>query len=142
MWRVTGRGMAVLLAGLVAQALLTGCGGGSSSLTPQEQLCDSISDLQASAADLERLSLDSNRAEVQQSIDGLLTALGNVSNDVGGVLESNVDTIEQSLNQLSSNIGSLPDNASIGEVVAAVQQSIPALRAAINEVLSGADCDT
>jgi hypothetical protein len=141
MWRTSGRGMAVLLAGLVAQALLTACGG-SSTLTPQEQLCDSISDLQASAADLERLSLDSTRAEVQQSIDGFLTALGNVSNDVGGVLESNVDTIEQSLNQLSSNIGNLPDNASIGEVVAAVQQSIPALRAAINEVLSGADCGT
>ena len=141
MWRVTGRGTAVLLAGLVAQALLTGCGG-SSQLTPQEQLCDSISDLQASAADLERLSLDSTRAEVQQSIDGFLTALGNVSSDVGGVLESNADTIEQSLNQLSSNIGNLPDDASIGEVVAAVQQSIPALRAAINEVLSGAGCGT
>jgi hypothetical protein len=141
MWRTSGRGMAVLLAGLVAQALLTACGG-SSALTPQEQLCDSISDLQASAADLERLSLDSPRAEVQQSIDGFLTALGDVGSDVGAALESDVDTVEQSLNQLSSNIGNLPDDASIGELVAVVQQSIPALRAAINEVLSGADCDT
>ena len=142
MWRISCRGMAVLLAGLLTQALLAGCGGGSETLSPQQQLCDSITDLQASAADLERLSLDSTRAEVQQTIDGFLTALGNVSENVGGVLQSNVDTIEKSLNQLSSNIGSLPDNASIGDVVAAVQQSVPALRAAINEVLSGADCNT
>jgi prefoldin subunit 5 len=134
--------MAVLLATCLAQAVLVGCGGGSSaSLSPQEQLCDSISDLQASAADLEHLSLDSSRAEVQQSIDGFLNALGNVSNDVGGVLQSNADTIQKSLNQLSSNIGNLPDNASIGAVIAAVQQSVPALRAALNEVLSGADCN-
>jgi phage-related protein len=131
----------MLLATCLAQALLVGCGG-SSAPTAQEQLCDSISDLKSSAADLQRLSLDSNRAEVQQSIDGFLTALGNVSDDVGGVVESNVDTIEKSLNQLSSNIGSLPDNASIAAVVTAVQQSIPALRAAVNEVLSGADCGT
>jgi hypothetical protein len=130
----------MLLATCLAQALLVGCGGGSSTPTAQEQLCDSISDLKASAADLQRLSLDSNRADVQQSIDGFLTALGNVSDDVGGVLQSNADTIEKSLNQLSSNIGNLPDNASIGEVIAAVQQSIPALKAAVNEVLSGAGC--
>ena len=135
--------MAMLFATCLAQALLVGCGGGSSSsLTPQEQLCDSIGDLKASAADLESLSLQSSRGEVQQSIDGFLTALGNVSDDVGGVITSNADTIEKSLNQLSSNLGSLPDNASIGDVVAAVQQSIPALRAAINEVLSGVDCGT
>ena len=135
--------MAMLFATCLAQALLVGCGGGSSSsLTPQEQLCDSIGDLKASAADLESLSLQSSRGEVQQSIEGFLTALGNVSDDVGGVITSNADTIEKSLNQLSSNLGSLPDNASIGDVVAAVQQSIPALRAAINEVLSGVDCGT
>lgn len=132
----------MLLATCLTQALLAGCGGESSeSLTPQQQLCDSITDLKASAADLERLSLDSSRAEVQQSIDGFLTALGDVSKNVGGVLESNADTVEKSLNQLSSNIGKLPDNASIGQVVAAVQQSIPALRAAVNEVLNGADCN-
>ena len=145
MWRISGRGrrgLAVLFAACLAQALLVGCGGGSSSLTPQEQLCDSVSDLQASAADLQRLSLESSRADVQQSIDGFVTALGNVGDDLGGVVTSNVDTIEKSLNQLSSNLGSLPDNASIGDVVAAVQQSIPALRAAISEVLSGVDCGT
>ena len=132
--------MAMLLATCLAQALLAGCGGGGSP-TAQEQLCDSITDLKASAADLQRLSLDSSRSDVQQSVDGFLTALGNVGDDVGAVLGSNADTIEKSLNQLSSNIGNLPDNASIGQVVAAVQQSIPALRAAINEVLSGADCN-
>jgi len=130
----------MLLATCLAQVLLAGCGGGSSTLTPQEQLCDSVSDLQAAAADLQRLSLSSSRADVQQSIDGFVTALGNVSDDVGGVVTSNVDTIEKSLDQLSSNLGSLPNNASIGDVVAAVQQSIPALRSAVNEVLSGVDC--
>jgi hypothetical protein len=140
MWRTRGRGLVLLLAGCLAQALLVGCGGGSQTLTAQQQLCLSVSDLKASAVALSRLDLDSTRAEVQQSVDGLLIALGNVSDDVGRALESNVDTIERSLDQLSSNIGSLPDNASIGDLVAAVQQSVPALRAALNEVLSGVDC--
>jgi hypothetical protein len=128
----------MLLATCLMQALLAGCSG--STPTAEDQLCESITVLKASAADLERLSLTSTRAEVQQSIDGLLTSLGDVGDNVGGVLKSNVDTVEKSLDQLSSNIGSLPDSASIGDVVAAVQQSIPALRAAVNEVLSGADC--
>ena len=141
MRRISGRGVVVLLAACLAQALLVGCGGGGSeALTPQQQLCNSISDLKASAAALERLSLDSTRAQVQQSVDGFLTDLGNVADDVGAVLGSNANTIKKSLDQLSSNIGNLPDNASIGEVIAAVQQSIPALRAAVNQVLNGADC--
>ncbi len=143
MWRISGRGrrgLAVVIVTCLAQVLLVGCGG-SSTPTAQEQLCNSITDLKASAADLERLSLDSSRTEVQQSVDGFLTALRKVSDNVGGVLKANANTIEKSLNQLSSNIGNLPDNASIGDVVAAVQQSIPALKAAVNEVLSGADCN-
>jgi len=48
----------MLLATCLVQVLLAGCGGGSSTLTPQEQLCDSVSDLQAAAADLQRLSLN------------------------------------------------------------------------------------
>lgn len=130
----------MLLAACLAQAVLAGCGGGSTSLSPQQQLCDSVSELRTSANELRGLSLDSTRAEVQQSVDGFLIALENVSDSVGGVLQSNVDTVEKSLDQLSAQLGSLPDSASIGDVVAAVQQSIPALRAAIDEVLAGVDC--
>lgn len=139
MWRTIGRGVAVLLAGLLAQALLTGCSSGSTP-SAQQQLCQSISELKAAVADMRRLSLDSTRAEVQQSVDGLLNALGNVSDNVGGVLQSNVNTIENSLDEVSSQLGSLPDNASIGDVVAAVQQSIPALQAATQQVTSSVDC--
>jgi len=136
--------VAVLLAACLAQAVLAGCGNGNgnglSSVSPQQRLCDSLGELRASANELRGLSRDSTRAEVQQSVDGLQIALENVSDSVGGVLRSNVDTIERSLDRLSAQIGSLPADAPVGDVVATVQQSIPALRSAVDQVLGGADC--
>lgn len=132
--------MAALLAACLAQAVLAGCGNGATSVSPHQQLCDSLSELRASVNELRGLGRDSTRAEVQQSVDGLQIALENVGDSVGGVLRSNVDTIERSLDRLSAQIGSMPANAPVGDVVATVQQSIPALRTAVDQVVGGVDC--
>lgn len=139
--RRTGRGVALLFAGLLSLTLLSACGG-SSSASPESQLCESVNELQNAGSELKTLSLNSTRDEVQQAIDGFLVALGNVTSDIGSVADSDLDNIQKSFDNLSSQLGNLPDSATITDAVAAARQALPQLQAALKQVLNGVDCNS
>jgi hypothetical protein len=127
-----------VLSGLLAVFILGGCGG--SEPTAQEQLCDSMAELDDAAAALGALRVDDTRVEVQEAVDGFVGALQNVAADVGAVVESDVDAVQESFDGLATQLGSLPDNATVGETMAAVQQALPQLRAALDGLVSAVDC--
>jgi uncharacterized protein YdbL (DUF1318 family) len=127
-----------VLFGLLAVFTLGGCGG--SEPTAQEQLCDSVAGLDDAAAALGALSLDSTRGEVQQTVDGFVGAVQDVAADVGAVVESDVDVVQESFDGLATQLGSLPENATVGETVAVVQRALPQLRTALDGLGSAVDC--
>jgi hypothetical protein len=148
-WRVRRAGAAVVMAGAMGMALLSGCGGATPSSeaqppkaqSPETQVCQSLNALQTVASEMGALSLSTSRAEVQQSVDGLLIAVGNVADDVSGALGSDIEALQRQLQNLSADLGSLPDGASVADAVAVVQRALPGLQAALGQFLDGADCD-
>ena len=127
-----------VLSGLLAVLVLGGCGG--SEPTAEEQLCDSMAELDDAAASLAALRVDDTRVEVQQTVDGFVSAVQNVAANVGAVVESDVNTVQESFDGLATQLGSLPENATVGETVAVVQQALPQLRAALAGLVNAVDC--
>jgi hypothetical protein len=133
------RRVAVVVLGVVlALTMLGGCGGDE--LTSEERLCDSLSGLDGATAALGELSLDSTQIEVRQTVEDFVGAVQNVAGDVGEVVESDVDAIEKSFDGLAAQLGGLPDDATIAETVAEVQQALPQLRTALDQILGSVDC--
>jgi hypothetical protein len=124
-------------------ALLTGCGGGSDSPSAEAQLCDSVDELQNATSQLGTLGLDSSGAQVQDAVDGFLAALGDVSDNLGAVVETDVDALQNSIDSVSAELENIPNSASPGEAVASIQQAVVALQTALDKGLSGVgvDCD-
>jgi hypothetical protein len=129
---------ALLLAAVLSVALLAGCAGSSPSA--ESQLCRSADSVQDAASQVRSLGPDSTLAEVRQAINNLLVGVRNVAGDAAGVVQSDLSGIQQSFDNFSAQMSRLPDNATAAEMVAALQQALPALRAAMQEVLSGVDC--
>jgi hypothetical protein len=127
-----------LAAVLVVLSLVSGCGGSSTSA--DSELCDSVARLQDAASALGGLGLSSTRDEVRQVVDEVLVAVGDVADDLGAVAQSDAAAVRASFAGLSAQLRSLPDDATLAEAVAAVQQAAPALQAALTQVLDGVDC--
>jgi hypothetical protein len=129
---------ASLVGALLLLCGVSGCGGNAPST--ESELCDSVSRLQDATAALGTLSLDSTRTDVRQAVNGLLASVEDVTDDLGGVAQSDVAAVRESFAVLSAQLRSLPDDASLSETVAAVQRAAPALDAALEQVLDGVDC--
>jgi hypothetical protein len=133
------RRVVLVVAGAVLTvATLGGCGGDE--LTAEEQLCDSLAELEGATAALGELSLDSTRGEVEQTVDDFIGALQAVAGDVGVVVESDVDAVQGSFDGLATQLGSLPPDATIAQTITEVQQALPQLRTALDEILGSVDC--
>jgi hypothetical protein len=135
------RGVGLLFAIALPLALLTGCASGEPSA--ETQLCDSVDDLRAAGTQFGDLSLNSSSAQVEETVDGFLAALGTVSDNLGAVVESDVGALQSSIDSVSAELENLPGSASAGEAVASIQQAVVALQAALEQGLSGVgvDCD-
>jgi hypothetical protein len=134
------RGAGLLFAVCLPFALLAGCSSGEPSA--EGQLCDSVDELQAAGLQFGNLTLNSSRAQVEDTVDEFLVALNDVSESLGAVVESDVDAIQNSIDSVSAELENLP-SASAGEAVASIQQAVAALQAALDQGLSGVgvDCD-
>jgi hypothetical protein len=128
----------VVLGAVLAASALGGCGGDE--LTPEQQLCESLSELDGATAALGELSLGSTRSEVEQTVDDFLTAVQDVAGDVGAVVGSDVDAVQQSFDGFATQLGSLPDDATIAETIAEVQQALPQLQTALDQIVGSVDC--
>lgn len=135
------RGVGVLFAVCLPLSLLFGCSSGEPSA--EAQLCDSVDELRTATSELGDLGINSSRAQVEDTVDGFLTALGDVSNNLGAVVESDVGAIQDSIDSVSAELEDLPSSASLGEAVASIQQAVVALQSALDQGLSGVgvDCD-
>ncbi len=135
------RGVGLLFAIALPLALLTGCASGEPSA--ETQLCDSVDELRAAGTQFGDLSLNSSSAQVEETVDGFLTALGTVSDNLGAVVETDVGALQSSIDSVSAELENLPSSASAGEAVASIQQAVVALQAALDQGLSGVgvDCD-
>jgi hypothetical protein len=137
------RGVGLLFAVSLPVALLTGCSSSSGDPSAETQLCDSVDELRAAGSQFGNLSLNSSSAQVEETVDVFLAALGDVSDNLGAVVESDVGAIQDSIDSVSAELENLPSSASMGEAVASVQQALVALQAALDQGLSGVgvDCD-
>jgi len=135
------RGLGLLFAIALPLALLTGCASGEPSA--ETQLCDSVDELRAAGTQFGDLSLNSSSAQVEETVDGFLAALGTVSENLGAVVESDAGALQSSIDSVSAELENLPSSASAGEAVASIQQAVVALQAALEQGLSGVgvDCD-
>ena len=135
------RGVGLLFAMALPLALLTGCASGEPSA--ETQLCDSVDELRAAGTQFGDLSLNSSSAQVEETVDGFLAALGTVSDNLGAVVESDVGALQSSIDSVAAELENLPSSASAGEAVASIQQAVVALQSALEQGLSGVgvDCD-
>jgi len=135
------RSLGLLFAFCLPLVLLAGCSSGEPSA--EAQLCDSVDELQVATRQFEDLSLNSSGQQVENTVDGFLAALGDVSQNLGAVVESDVGAIQDSIDSVSAELENLPDSASLGEAVASIQQAAVALQSALDQGLSGVgvDCD-
>jgi hypothetical protein len=116
----------------------TGCT--ESTLSAEAQLCDSISQLRDATAALGSLDLGSTRAELRETVDGIAVALGAVSEDLGAVVQGDVDAIQASFDEITRTVQALPTDAGLAEVLTTVEQALPALQAAVAEIGDNVDC--
>jgi hypothetical protein len=140
------RSVALLLAGGLALAALGGCGGGSEpsgSAPPsaQTRLCTSADELDAAASRLGDLGVESTRDQVEQAIDGFVVAIADVTDDLGAVGGAGVAAIQQSFESVSDELENLPGDATIADELSTIRQAVPAMQAALDQALSGVDCD-
>ncbi len=135
------RGAGLLFAMCLPLAMLFGCSSGEPSA--EAQLCDSVDELRVAGRQFENLSLNSSGEQVENTVDGFLAALGDVSDNLGAVVESDVGAIQDSIDSVTAELENLPNSASLGEAAASIQQSVVALQAALDQGLSGlgVDCD-
>lgn len=133
------RGLGLLFAVALPLALLAGCASGEPS--GETQLCDSVDELRAAGTQFGDLSLNSSSAQVEETVDGFLAALGTVSDNLGAVVESDVGALQSSIDSVSAELENLPSSASAGEAVASIQQAVVAMQAALDQGLSGVGVD-
>jgi hypothetical protein len=135
------RGVGPLFTVCLLLAVLTGCS--STEPSAEAQLCESVDELQFASRQFEDLSLDSSREQVEDTVDGFLVALDNVSESLGAVVETDANALQNSIDDISSELQGVSGSASMGEAVASIQRAAVALQSALDQGLSGVgvDCD-
>lgn len=128
----------VLTVALAVAVGLTACGGGSSA-TPEEQLCSSLGDFNASLDAVKDLNVGSTSLEdVQDAVGEVVDAAKAVADAAKDVTSADVSELQASAESLQTALGDFPSAGSIQ----AITTGITTIGEAGQQAIDDLDCDT
>jgi outer membrane murein-binding lipoprotein Lpp len=130
---------------VLGAAILLLCAAGCTQPSPEEaeaQLCADLAKLDAALQEYDALDENATLAEVRAAQDNVTSAWSDVRDSAQARRDVNVDQLDAAYNDLENAVNDLPEDITIAEARTQLQPQIDAVKQALQQVFSSANCGT
>lgn len=106
-----------------------------------EQFCDDMGEFVASLRVIEDLNRDSTIEEVEEARERARTAYANILESAVGVVEVQIDDLQDAYDDLLAAVDAIDDDATIGEALDSVDDEVANVATEAGIVFNDVDCE-
>jgi len=133
-----------ILIGIVAIAIamfaFTACDDEPTQAEANERFCDSVGDLSAALRNLRDLDSDTTVEEYQDERDQVTESYEAMIEAAASVVGLRLEDLEESRDDLQDALDDVPEDATLGEALEAVDDEVDNVARELSQVLNDVDC--
>ena len=136
------RTLAVILVAIAAAFGLTACGGDDEGgqASAEQDLCASLASFSAAVVNLQGLSAESTKDDIEEARDKVKSAWDDVKSNAEDVASADTEALENAYDDLSSAVDDLPADATVAQAQEDLKPQLTAVASTYREMYNGAGC--
>ena len=127
----------------IAAAFGLAAGGGNdeeSQASAEQDLCASLASFSAAVVNLQGLSPDSTKDDIEEARDNVKSAWDDVKSKAQDVASADTEALENAEDDLRSAVDDLPDDTTVAQGLEALKPQLTAVAQTYREIYNGAGC--